>query len=435
MESLSEAAPANTGQAARTGVKVLALSLGVFLIWAAFAPLDEGVPAAGMVAIDTKRKAVQHLSGGIVKEVWVREGDMVKDGQIVIKLDAAVAKANYEAVRQRYLGLRASQGRLMAEQVNAERINFHPDLMASAKDPLIAVQMQTQVQLMASRKASLRADLQSIQENIIGQRAMVEANKAMLASRMTQRALLQEELANTRDLVKDGYAPRNRQLELERQSAELSALISELSGNTQRTQSAIAELLQRAQSRQQEYRKEVETQLADTTREVQSDAEKFVAAKADLDRTDIAAPSAGQVVGLAMQTVGGVVQPGQKIMDIVPVGEALLLEARIETHLIDKVKAGLPTDVRFSAFSHTPQLVVDAQVVSVSRDALTDPQSGIGFYLARIQVTPQGMKTLGSRQMQPGMPVEVVIKTGERSLLTYLLNPLIKRVAASMKEE
>jgi protease secretion system membrane fusion protein len=168
---------------------------------------------------------------------------------------------------------------------------------------------------------------------------------------------------------------------------------------------------------------------------VQSDAEKFVAAKADLDRTDIAAPSAGQVVGLAMQTVGGVVQPGQKIMDIVPVGEALLLEARIETHLIDKVKAGLPTDVRFSAFSHTPQLVVDAQVVSVSRDALTDPQSGIGFYLARIQVTPQGMKTLGSRQMQPGMPVEVVIKTGERSLLTYLLNPLIKRVAASMKEE
>jgi protease secretion system membrane fusion protein len=136
-----------------------------------------------------------------------------------------------------------------------------------------------------------------------------------------------------------------------------------------------------------------------------------------------------------MQTVGGVVQPGQKIMDIVPVGEALLLEARIETHLIDKIKAGLPTDVRFSAFSHTPQLVVDAQVVSISRDALTDPQSGIAFYLARIQVTPQGMKTLGARQMQPGMPAEVVIKTGERSLLTYLLNPLTKRVAASMKEE
>ena len=142
--------------------------------------------------------------------------------------------------------------------------------------------------------------------------------------------MLQEELTNTRDLVKDGYAPRNRQLELERQSAELSALIAELSGNIQRTQSALAELLQRAQSRQQEYRKEVETQLADTTREVQSDAEKFIAAKADLERTGIAAPTAGQVVGLAMQTVGGVVQPGQKIMDIVPVGEALLLEARIE---------------------------------------------------------------------------------------------------------
>lgn len=435
MKSHAEAAPANTGQAARTGLRVLALSLGIFVVWAAWAPLDEGVPAAGVVSIDTKRKAVQHLSGGIVKEVLVREGDLVKDGQVVIKLDAAVAKANYEAVRQRYLGLRASQGRLMAEQANASQISFHPDLMSAAQDPLIAVQMQTQVQLFASRRAALQADLQSIQENMVGQRAMLDASKAMLGSRQTQRALLQEELTNTRDLVKDGYAPRNKQLELERQLAELSALISELTGNIQRTQSAISELQQRAQSRQQEYRKEVESQLADTTREVQSDAEKFVAAKADLDRTDILAPSAGQVVGLAMQTVGGVVQAGQKIMDIVPLGEALLLEARIETHLIDKVKNGLPTDVRFSSFAHSPQLVVDAQVVSISRDALTDPQSGLAFYLARIQVTPQGMKTLGSRQMQPGMPAEVVIKTGERSLLTYLLNPLTKRVAASMKEE
>lgn len=435
LETPPEAAPANTGQAARVGLRVLALSLGVFVLWAAFAPLDEGVPAAGVVAIDTKRKAVQHLSGGIVKEVLVREGDMVKEGQILIQLDAAMAKANYEAVRQRYLGLRASQGRLMAEQTTAPKIDFHADLMAAAQDPLIAVQMQTQLQLLASRRAALQADLQSIQENMAGQRAMLQANKTMLSSRQTQRALLQEELTNTRDLVKDGYAPRNRQLELERQSAELSALIAELSGNIQRTQSALAELQQRAQSRQQEYRKEVETQLADTTREVQSDAEKFIAAKADLERTGIAAPTAGQVVGLAMQTVGGVVQPGQKIMDIVPVGEALLLEARIEPHLIDKVRSGLPTDVRFSAFAHSPQLVVGAQVVSVSRDALTDPQTGAGFYLARIQVTPQGMKTLGTHQMQPGMPAEVVIKTGERSMLTYLLNPLTKRLAASMKEE
>ena len=435
LETPSEAAPANTGQAARVGLRVLALSLGVFVLWAAFAPLDEGVPAAGVVAIDTKRKAVQHLSGGIVKEVLVREGDMVKEGQILIQLDAAMAKANYEAVRQRYLGLRASQGRLMAEQTTAPKIDFHADLMAAAQDPLIAVQMQTQLQLLASRRAALQADLQSIQENMAGQRAMLQANKTMLSSRQTQRALLQEELTNTLDLVKDGYAPRNRQLELERQSAELSALIAELSGNIQRTQSALAELQQRAQSRQQEYRKEVETQLADTTREVQSDAEKFIAAKADLERTGIASPTAGQVVGLAMQTVGGVVQPGQKIMDIVPVGEALLLEARIEPHLIDKVRSGLPTDVRFSAFAHSPQLVVSAQVVSVSRDALTDPQTGAGFYLARIQVTPQGMKTLGTHQMQPGMPAEVVIKTGERSMLTYLLNPLTKRLAASMKEE
>jgi len=181
----------------------------------------------------------------------------------------------------------------------------------------------------------------------------------------------------------------------------------------------------------------VEKDLSDVTRDVQSDAEKFVAVKADLDRSEIKAPVAGQVVGLAAQTVGGVVQPGQKIMDVVPGNEALLLEARIEPHLIDKVRAGLPTDVRFTAFAHSPQLVVAGEVQSVSSDLLTEQQGNmpVSYYLARIKVTPEGMKTLGKRQLQPGMPAEVVIRTGERSMLTYLLNPLTKRLAASMKEE
>jgi membrane fusion protein, protease secretion system len=130
-----------------------------------------------------------------------------------------------------------------------------------------------------------------------------------------------------------------------------------------------------------------------------------------------------------------VVQPGQKIMDIVPENEPLLLEARVAPHMIDRVHAKLPVDVRFSTFAHSPQLVVEGQVVSVSGDLLTDQQSQISYYLARVQVTPEGLKTLGKRQLQPGMPVEVVFKTGERSLLTYLLHPLTKRMSAAMKEE
>ncbi|MFN9472731.1 HlyD family type I secretion periplasmic adaptor subunit [Acidovorax sp.] len=427
--------PAGSARPGRLGLWALAIGFGGFLLWAAFAPLDEGVPAAGIVAIDTKRKAVQHLSGGIVKEVLVREGDEVKEGQLLIRLDSAVARANYESVRQRYLGLRAMQGRLLAEQGNLPSISFHADLQAAASDPLIRQQMQNQEQLFQTRRSLLRSDLQSIEESIQGQEGLLQAYDGMLASRKSQLSLLNEELGNLRGLVKEGYAPRNRQLEMERMVADSITAIADLVGNTIRGRRAIGELRQRALSRQQEYRKEVETQLAEVSREVLSDNEKLHAVTDDLGRTEIKAPAAGQVVGLAIQTVGGVISPGQKLMDIVPRDASLLLEAHVAPHLIDRVHSELPVDVRFSSFAHSPQLVVDGKVVSISGDLLTEPQTNVSYYLARIQVTPEGIKKLGKRQLQPGMPVEVIFKTGERSMLTYLLHPLTKRLAASMTEE
>ncbi|SFC17058.1 membrane fusion protein, protease secretion system [Polaromonas sp. OV174] len=423
------------GHAGRIGLWALGIGFGGFLLWAALAPLDEGVPSQGHVAIDTKRKSVQHLTGGIIKEVLVGEGDQVKEGQLLIKLDDAAAKANFEAIRQRYLGLRAMQGRLMAEQAGQNTITYHPDLVTAAGDPLIKQQMMNQEQLLRSRKAGLQADLQSIQESIQGQQGLSLAYEGMMVSRRNQLSLLNEELTHTRGLVKEGYAPRNRQLELERQISESSTAIAELQGNTMRSRSSMAELRQRAISRQQEYRKEVETQLADVTREVLSDAGKFIALQDDLARTEIRSPAAGQVVALAAQSVGGVIGPGQKVLDVVPANESLLLETRVLPHLIDRVHAGMPVDVRFSSFAHSPQLVVQGKLVSVSGDLLTDPQNGAGYYLARVGVTPEGLKKLGKRQMQPGMPVEVVFRTGERSLLTYLMHPLTKRIAASMNEE
>ena len=431
----AQGASSDLGRAGRIGLWALAIGFGGFLLWAAFAPLDEGVPSQGQVAIDTKRRPVQHLTGGIIKQVLVGEGDQVKAGQLLIKLDDAAAKANFESVRQRYLGLRAMQGRLLAEQAGQSRISYHPDLLAAARDPLIKQQMVNQQQLLESRKAALRADLQGIEESIQGQQGLSQAYAGMQGNRHNQLALLNEELTHTRGLVTEGYVPRNRQLELERQVAESSTSIAELQGNTIRSKRAAAELRQRAIARQQEYRKEVDSQLAEVTREVLGDSEKVRALQNDLARTEIRSPASGQVVALAAQTVGGVVGPGQKLMDVVPANESLLLETRVLPHLIDRVQANMPVDVRFSSFAHSPQLVVQGQVVSVSGDLLTDPQTGAGYFLARVAVTPEGIKRLGKRQMQPGMPVEVVFRTGERSLLTYLLHPLTKRVAASMNEE
>ena len=429
-------ASSDTRAVARTGLLVLAAGFGGFLLWAGLAPLDEGVPTQGMVTLDTKRKTVQHLSGGIVKEVLVQEGQQVKEGDPMLRLDGAVAKANYEAVRQRYLGFRAMQSRLFAEQAGSDLIDFHPDVKAAMNDPLIKQQVTTQQQLIQARRAALAADLQGLVESMQGLNEQLGSYQNILVQRRSQLALLTEELTNTRGMVKEGYAPRNRQLELERMVAESNASIADLTGNSLRISRQVAELTQRSVARKQEYRKEIESQLADVTREAQSDAEKFVAVTADLNRMEIKAPANGQVVGLTVQTVGAVLQPGQKLLDLVPDNQTLLLEAHIPPHLIDKVKTGLEADIRFNSFAHSPQLVVEGKVVSISGDLLSDPQMPqYAYYLARVQVTPAGMKTLGSRQMQPGMPVEIVIKTGERSLLTYLIHPLTKRMAASMKEE
>ena len=318
--------PTDTAQPARIGLWVLGIGFGGFLLWAGLAPLDEGVPTPGMVTIETKRKAVQHLSGGIVKQVFIKEGQFVKNGDPLIRIDDAVAMANYESIRQHYLTLRAMEGRLLAEQNGLGKITFHPDLLKAASDAYIQQTVNNQQQLFQSRRMSLQADMDAIKESIQGQEASIQGAEGMLKARTSQLSFLQEELKGMRDLVKDGYAPRNKQLELERMTAESMGSIADLQGNILRAHRAIAEMKQRSIQRTQEYRKEVDSQLSDVRREVQADADKYRAASQDLDRTVMRAPSEGQVVGLTVQSVGAVIGPGQKLMDIVPRNEALLLE-------------------------------------------------------------------------------------------------------------
>ncbi len=369
------------------------------------------------------------------REVLVREGERVQAGQLLMRLDDTNARADYEAVRQRYLGGRALQARLQAEKAGAATISFHPDLQEAAADPLIEQQMRNQEQLLQTRRSLLQSDLQSIEEGIAAQEGMLQSYARTLEHRRRQLALVDEQLDHLRGLVSDGYAPRNTQLELERTAADIRSAIADLEGNTVRAQRSIAESRQRALSRQRDMRREVETQLADVDSEVLSNEKRLVAVSEELARTEIRSPAEGQVVGLAVQSVGAVVQPGQKLMDIVPDDEDLLLEAQVAPHLIDRVHAGLPVDVRFNTFAHSPQLMVDGEVISVSGDLLTDQHSGVTYYLARVRLTPHGIRQLEGRRLQPGMPVQVVFRTGERSMLTYLINPLIKRMSSSLKEE
>ena len=427
--------PVISKQALRLGRLALWLSLLGLLAWAALAPMDEGIPAAGMVAVDTKRKAVQHLQGGIVREVHVGEGKMVREGDVLMVLEQGSTRASFETVRQQYLALRSAESRLLSEQLGSTSVAFHPDIASRAADPMVRQHMDTQSQLLRSRQAALQANLNALTENRAGLQEQRKGVVQVIAERQRQISLVEEELEGLRELVRDGYAPRNRQLELERNRSDIRSALAEASASLQRIDRQMEEVGQRMQAVRQEYRKEVDSQLADVRREVQADAEKLKAVTQDLARTELRAPASGQVVGLMVQSVGAVISPGQKLMDIVPEQAPLLIEARVPPHVIDRLREGLATEIRFSAFAHSPQLNVGGRVVSVSRDMLTDAETRQSYFLARVAVTPEGLKTLGARQMQPGMMADVLIKTGERSFLHYLTYPLVRRVAQSMNEE
>ena len=434
-QDIVQQALADTRRIMWVGFSILLLGLGGFLLWAAYAPLDEGVPTQGVLTIDTIRKTIQHLNGGIVREVFVKEGGQVEQGQVLMTLEPAMARAKFESVRQHYYGVRAMEGRLLAERRGDESIAFHSDLNEVMDEMLVQQQITTQQQLFHSRREAQRASLAAIETEIGGQQIEIEGLQSVYEQRLRQRTLLQEELAGIRDLVAEGYAPKSKLSELERSEADLAASIADTEARIDRGKSAIEELRQRKHLRYQEYRKEVDGQLAEVRREVQADAEKLVAASEELQRTELRAPASGQVVGLSVQTIGAVVQPAQKLMDIVPNQAHLLLEAQIPPHLSDRVEVGLFCDIRFSAFAHSPQLVVDGKVQSISQDLLTDAEGKVSYYLARIEITEEGLARLGNRRIVPGMPAEVVIKTGERTMLTYLLHPLVRRFAQSMKEE
>jgi len=421
----------------RMGMLVLLVGLGGFLLWAALAPLDEGVPTEGVVNIEGSHKVIQHFTGGIVSKILVREGQEVKAGDVLINLDDTSIQARADEISQHYMGLRAQESRLLAEKKGLRNITFHPDVLQNQDNPYVRQHMLNQTQLLQARQEALSADISGLNESIQGQRALIEGYEGVLTSYRSQLTLLNEQLGGIHQLVKEGFAPRNQQNELEQKVAQVYGEIANTESNVLRSKKSILELMQRISSRQQTEKKDIDTEMAQVTLAVQSDAERYKPVKEELRRINIVSPASGQVVGLQVHTLGAVIQPGQKIMDIVPVGEPLILDAKIPPHLIDKIHAGQDADVRFSTFSNSPQLLLEGKVKTVSSDLLTENVGGMpsSYYLARVVITDKGMEGLGHRTLQPGMPVQIVIRTGERTLLTYLMHPLVKRISASMKEE
>lgn len=415
------------GRFVRLGYRVIAVGLGGFLIWAVFAPLDQGVPGQGVVTFTNQRKVVQHPDGGMVDEVLVAEGSKVKAGQVIARLNVTANKAQTEMVRAQYRAAKSEELRLLAELSGKKSLELQG---AETADPLMTEAMEQQAAVLRTRRSVLESELAVLRENLHGLERQASGYRNLMITRKQQGELAKQQVVGVRELTSTGYYPKNRLLELERAAAEHDAKIDETQTELGRIESSIAEVKYRLLLRQQEYRKEVEGRLAELQPEVSGLKSKLDAVEFIEKNSVILSPADGFAVGLNFHGKGEVVPPGGRIVDIVPENEQLIVDAKFAPDMADELRAGLNVDIRFSGVNSVNLPAVEGEVLTVSADQLVDEATRTPYFLARVQLTKPGLATLKEYQVaiQPGMPAEVLVKTGERSLFNYLIAPVKDRM-------
>ncbi|MET0263986.1 MAG: HlyD family type I secretion periplasmic adaptor subunit [Duganella sp.] len=422
---------------ARIGWLIVLLGVGGFLLWAIFAPLDKGVPVSGTVATESNRKTIQYLQNGIVQDILVKDGDVVKAGQVLVRMNNVQAKSALDISRTQYISARATEARLRAELLGQSTVAL-PEALKPYKDEAAVIEaMALQNQLLTARQGALRSELGGADESIEGLKLQIAGLSQSRDNKKDQLGTLKEQLDNSRELAKEGYLARNRLLEVERNYLQINGAVAEDIGNIGRAQSQIAELKMRKTQRNQDYQKEVRSLLADTQREADSLMGRLDAQKFDLASVEIKSPVDGVVVGSSIFTRGGVVGAGSRMMEIVPRDDRLVVEGQLPVHLIDKVHRGLPVELMFSAFNTNTTPHIPGEVIQIAADRTVEERTGQPYYKVRVQVTKEGAKLIEQKKLDvvSGMPVDMFVKTGERSMMSYLLKPITDRAHSAMSEE
>ncbi len=406
------------------GLGLVLLFFGVFGAWAALAPIDSAVIASGTVVVEGSRKTIQHLEGGIVSELLVQDGDRVEAGDVLVRLDVTRARAELDLFRNQLAAARAEKARMVAERDKANAITFPADLMKTAAEHRQRNDLLDAQQEIFNARRLFVASQNAIQQRRIARlREEIAGLKQQIVSQDRQLGLIADEIETVSNLLKKGITRRPRLLLLQRQGAKIEG---ERAGNVAmiaRAQQSIAETELQLIDLDNRLRNEVVQGVHDTQKTIDDLNERVRAATDVLARTDIIAPVTGSVVGLRIFTRGGVVAPGAPLMDIVPTDGRLIIEARVQPTDIDLVHVGLKARVRLVAFNQRNTQPIEGVVERVSADTLQDERTGVDFYIARISLESKsdGLENIA---LQPGMPVEVMIVSGVRTTLEYLLEPI-----------
>lgn len=417
------------------GIIVITLGVGGFLLWAVQAPLDAGVVADGTVTVSSHRKTIQHLSGGRVTDIFIKEGDLVKKNQVLVRLDKMQLGMRYSTLNAQYMSAKSIEDRLLAERGGQETIAFDNTLTQKFADNKRLIEVRNlQEKLFDTRRKNIQDELSMIQETLDVLIEQTNNLNKIKGYRDHQFSLINRELGAIRALSEKNYYPKAQLLVLEREAAEISGSVSEDILNIAKLKSQQNELKIKAYQVRHQYLREVESELTEKQKEVSMLEDELVSTRHELDNTEIRSPIDGIVLDVKVSTVGGIIQPGEHLMDIVAAGQPLQIDAKIPVHAIDKLVPGLMVDVLFPALNHALLPSVPARVLTISADRLIDEATQQPYYLAEVQVSTEGVRLLGDYKIKAGMPASVTIKTGERTFLSYLFKPLIARLELAFKE-
>jgi HlyD family secretion protein len=415
------------------GLAVVVVLFGGFGVWAATTSLSGAIIASGQVVVETNVKKVQHPTGGIVGEIRVRDGDRVRTGDLLLRLDETVTRASLAMVVKQLDQFEARQARLIAERDDLPALRIPATLEARQEHPDVAEVLAGERSLFEARRTAIAGQRAQLKERVAQLREEIRGLEAQALAKRKQIGLINQELEGVDKLYKQNLVPITRLTSLQREASRLDGEEGQLVAQIASSKGRIAETELQSIQLVQELKREVATELRDTQAKIGEFVERKVAAEDQLKRIEIRAPQDGFVHQLAVHTVGGVINAGEPVMLIVPHADSLVVEARLAPQDIDQVRTGQTVALRFSAFSQqtTPEIL--GTLSRISADLTREAQTNISYYTARVTIPEEELKKLEGKALLPGMPVEAFIQTGSRTALSYLIKPFEDQIARAFK--
>jgi HlyD family secretion protein len=402
--------------------------------WATTTELSGAVIAPGSMVVDSNVKKVQHLTGGVVGELLVRDGQHVRGGEVVLRLDDTITRTNLAIVTKGLDEMTARQARLASERDRAEEIDFPAALLARANEPDVAAAIASERKLFELRRSARLGQKSQLKERIAQLDEEVHGYTALQAAKAEELKLIERELESVRGLWNKNLVQLNRLISLEREAARLKGERAQSISAAAQSRGKISETELQIIQIDQDLSSDVAKELREVEGKIGEFSERKVAAEDQLKRIDLRAPQDGVVHQLAVHTVGGVVTAGDPVMLIVPEADTLSVEAKVSPQDIDQLHLGQPAGLRFSAFNQRTTPEINGAIRHISADVSNDQHSGQNFYTVRISITPEEIARLGNVKLVPGMPVEAFMKTHDRTVLSYFTKPLQDQVMRAFRE-